>query len=76
MAAIVHGFELDEELSADASRWMSSVDRGGPNENPSAEEFVIRAVAENPSAEVREARAVYRVRVRRDLDRRPSLAAN
>jgi len=56
MAAIVHRFELSEDSSAEP--WWCRGERG---ENPSAEGFGIRAAAENPSAEVREARGLYRV---------------
>jgi hypothetical protein len=48
MAAIVHGFDLDDESSTEG--WAIATDSSG-----------------NPSAEVREGRAIYRVRVRRDL---------
>jgi hypothetical protein len=46
MAAIVHGFELDDDVT-----W-----------NPSAEGFFAPASSRNPSAEVREERGAYRVR--------------
>src|SRR5881394_2251611 len=49
MAGIVHGFEPVEETSAET--WWN---REAPRENPSAEGFGTRVVAENPSAEVRE----------------------
>jgi hypothetical protein len=46
MAAIVHGFELDDDVT-----W-----------NPSAEGFFAPASSRNPSGEVREERGAYRVR--------------
>jgi hypothetical protein len=56
MAAIVHGFAPSEDSSPEP--WSY---RGARSENPSAEGFGTRVVAENPSAEVREARGSYRV---------------
>jgi Domain of unknown function (DUF222) len=55
VAAIVHGFEIDDELAAAA--WArSTADR-----NPSAEAWATSATKGSPSSEVREAPGKYRV---------------
>ena len=59
MAAIVHGFELDDEPSAEG--WAAPAAQG---RNPSAEGWTASAAqGRDPSAEVREPRAEYCARV-------------